>query len=133
MTSEENKTKKTSPSCMLSLLYGKDYDKNLGKGCISFANENSGKNQRFILRLIALLMVGINISMALYLFPWENMFYMFTNWGVMITFLCNGLIMYYATLERVTLGQYVFAHLIFEFAFALNMTTFIVYWGVIHS
>ena len=85
------------------------------------------------MRLIALILVSINIVMALYLFPWKNMLFMFTNWGVMITYLCTGLIMYYATLSHVTLGQYVFAHLIFEFAFALNMTTFLVYWGVIHS
>ena len=118
---------------MLTLLYGKDYEKNLGKGCISFDNEKSEKSQRFIMRLIALILVSINIVMALYLFPWKNMLFMFTNWGVMITYLCTGLIMYYSTLDHVTLGQYVFAHLIFEFAFALNMTTFLVYWGVIHS
>ena len=89
---------------MLSLLYGKDYEKNLGQGCISFANEKSEKNQRFIMRVIALILISINITMALWLFPWKNMLCLFTNWGVLITTLCTGIIMYYATLSRVTLG-----------------------------
>ena len=84
-------------------------------------------------------LVVINIIMALYLYPWRNMLYYITNWCLMVTFLSIlsiSFCAFYASFSKDIMdrnGMLAATHILFEFAFALNLIVVVVHWSVVHD
>ena len=125
----DNKAKGNS-SC-LKLLYGQDYEQKLGESCISFTKDCQRRN---LYLGLSCLMLIINITMSISLFPLNRLLVMFTNWAQMITELSLILVIYYGQKRDINSckGTLAFIHIILEFALAFNIVVVIVYWSMLH-
>ena len=116
-------------------MYGQEYEKELGYGCINLSNETEGKTNKLILRILAIILPSINISMSLAIAPWKAYFTFFTNWGVVAT-LITALFLTYCGSHGDSItqqkGKLACMHIIFEVAFAFNLIIVTVYWTVLH-
>ena len=118
-------------SKVLRFLYGKDYEHNLGEGCINFTKECDKRNLYLGLSLI---MLSINFVMTLTLFPLKTMFTMFTNWTQLITDLSVLLVICFGRKRDIksNKGTLAFIHIVLEFALAFNIIVLVVYWSTLH-
>ena len=87
------------------------------------------------MRYFGLLLTSINIVMSLVLFPARSLITFATNWNMLLTFISVLLCSLFVKDSRVNekRQRLVTLHIIMEFAMILNLITFIIYWGVIHS
>ena len=125
------KSKTKGNSSVLRFLYGKDYEHELGEGCISF--KKNCKNRDRYLRL-SFVMLSLNLVMAIILFPLESLYVMFTNWALEITFLGVILVTCYGQKRDINSRKGILAliHIVIEFAFAFNIVVVIIYWTFLH-
>ena len=107
----------------------------LGSGCINFTKENHDRGVKLALRSIAFILVAINLSMALALFPMIGLLTFFTNWAMHFSLLTNLLVSYFGSIADIHLhkGKLVALHIVYEFAVISNVTVVLMYWGVIHN
>ena len=120
---------------ILRTLYGEDYEKNLGSGCINYTKEANDKNFRLVQRGIAFALLSTNLLLGLTLYPvWDLVAY-FTNWCMMFSLLSVLMITFCGSLTDIHLHKNKLAclHILFEFAFMMNLVTVLVYWGMIHN
>ena len=122
-------------SSILRFLYGEDYEQNLGRGCINFTKENEDKNSKFFQRVIAFVLVSINLAMGLALFPLWSLIAFFTNWCMIASLLSIVMITYCGSLPDIHLhtGKLACLHLLYEYAFMMNLVVVLVYWGALHA
>ena len=123
------------PSTYLRLLYGADYEQNLGSGCINFAKEAADKNWRLSLRALAFSLVVFNYITAFYHFPIIGMLTFFTNWCMHFTTVSILLITWFGSKADIHLhkGRLATLHILYELSVLSNAVTVIIYWGMIHN
>ena len=126
-------TKAVPRSSWLSFLYGNDYEKVLGSGCVNLSNDSSKKQA---LRILALILPLINLVMHFTYRPFETTYTKFTSWAMLSSNVVAFYINYASSFgqeidkHKKTLAR---IHLWFEFAVALNIVVVPVYWGMLHA
>ena len=126
---------KMGKRALLSFIYGSDFERELGQGCISFEREQMEKNGAWRLwaRLLALALVLVNSGMSLIAIPAFAMLILLTNWIVITTTLTVFLLILWASDPHISQkkGKLAVLHLLYSVSLVLSQC-FLIYWVFIH-
>jgi len=128
-------TTKASENRLLLFIYGNSYRDELGSHLIRYGSSNGQGNGKLYMRLLALLLITVNVVMVVTLSPALSLLVYLTNWIMLLTLLCVVL----ALLNNVTpsinekKGRLALTHVVFETTAVINLLGIIAYWGFIHK
>ena len=126
---------KNADSSFLKLCYGDDYGNVLGgPECISFASDRNDSSRKRVLRVIAVLLLLVNVTMCLYRFPLWALAVFFTNWNMEVTMVLAISVLWSSFDPKVDQNKkwLAFVHILTEIAVLFNTITVLVYWSVLH-